>query len=273
MAADEDPGLALHGGTTNAGLVVRAGDTVRRPTLPTHPATHALLAHLDAVGFEGAPRFLGMDRLGREVLSYVPGEAVTAPYPAWAMTGQALASVAALLRRFHDAAASFDPAPHRWPGPLPARFATGLVSHNDLNLDNVVFRDGRAVALIDFDLASPGSRLWDAAGAVRLWAPLCPPEDIRPELGDTRGGGELERAHLFLDAYGDLDLDRSLLVDAVRASHGWTYDVVRAGAERGNPGLALLWGGGGRERTERARQWLAGSDRALRAALARPAGG
>jgi phosphotransferase family enzyme len=56
----------------------------------------------------------------------------------------------------------------------PPPFAGELVSHNDLNLDNVVFGDGRAVSLIDFDLAGLGSPVWDVACAARLWAPLRP---------------------------------------------------------------------------------------------------
>jgi len=31
----------------------------------------ARLRHLEAVGFTGAPRFLGIDAAGREVLSYI----------------------------------------------------------------------------------------------------------------------------------------------------------------------------------------------------------
>jgi thiamine kinase-like enzyme len=66
-------------------------------------------------------------------------------------------SVAALLRRFHDEVASFDPAGHEWPRFVPEAFDEGVISHNDPNLDNVIFTGTRAVALIDFDLAGPGS--------------------------------------------------------------------------------------------------------------------
>lgn len=93
----------LYGGITNAGLVSRIGDTVRRPQRPTSPATHALLGHLERVGFEGAPRLLGVDDRSREVRSFVPGEAAIAPYAAWALSDEALVSVAQLLRRYHDA--------------------------------------------------------------------------------------------------------------------------------------------------------------------------
>jgi hypothetical protein len=95
---DEESEILLVGGTANRGQVVRVGDTVRRPQRPTGPATHALLRHLAGVGFTGAPRFLGIDELDREVLSYVPGIAVTPPFPEWALTDEALASVAALPR-------------------------------------------------------------------------------------------------------------------------------------------------------------------------------
>jgi len=170
----DDREVPLHGGLANAGQVVRVGDTVRRPRRSWSPATHALLLHLEAVGFDGAPRFLGVDDQDREVLSYVSGTAITPPFPPWALTDGALESVADLLRDYHRAVSSFDPTSHEWPESPPAPFTGELVSHNDVNLDNVVFRDGRAVALIDFDLASPGCRVWDVACAARLWTPLRP---------------------------------------------------------------------------------------------------
>src|SRR5262249_49783642 len=42
-------------------------DTVRRPAGPWTPAVHALLTHLHAAGFHGAPRPLGIDEHGREI--------------------------------------------------------------------------------------------------------------------------------------------------------------------------------------------------------------
>ena len=102
--------VPLHGGTTNAGLVTRVGDTVRRPLRPTSAATKALLDHLERVGFEAAPRYLGVDDAGREVLSFIPGQAAIAPYPDWALTDEALVSVAQLLRRYHERSRRLTPA-------------------------------------------------------------------------------------------------------------------------------------------------------------------
>src|SRR5439155_16856588 len=117
----------LLGGIANQGLVFRVGDTVHRPQRPTSRATHALLQHLADVGFDGAPRFLGVDRQGREVLSYLHGEAVIRPYPSWALTDAAMTTVAGLLRRYHQAVSTFDATPYRWPPSPPAPFCSGLV--------------------------------------------------------------------------------------------------------------------------------------------------
>lgn len=252
--------VVLDGGTSNHGLVVRVGDTVRRPSSP--PAVHALLDHLEQVGFDGAPRFLGHDELGREVLSWIDGDVAIVPYPRWALTDAALVSVAELLRRYHEAVRSFDPHGHDWPTAVPSAYRSDLVSHNDPNLDNVVFSGGRAVAFVDFDLAAPGSALWDVAIAARLWVPLRDPD----EVPDDRAARMTERLRLFADAYGLPGDDRARLGTAIRATHDWCYDVVRAGAERGQPGYVAFWTPEARQHVERGRRWLAAHARELDAA-------
>jgi hypothetical protein len=262
MLADPDEVL-LEGGFTNAGLVARVGATVRRPLRPTSSATHALLEHLERVGFDGAPRFLGIDERGREVLSFIEGEAAIAPTPQWTLTDRALVSVAELLRRYHDAAASFDAAGHRWGRPLPPAFRGDVVSHNDPNLDNVVFCRGRAVALIDFDLAAPGSAVWDVACAVRLWAPLRDERDAPARLR----GGSLARLRKFVDAYGLSRRDRSSVVEAAIETHDWCYDIVREAVTDGHQAFLRDWRGGGEERAERTRRWIAAHREHMRAVL------
>ena len=262
MQGDGEPEVLI-GGTANRGHVVRIGDTVRRPQRATSAATQALLDHLADVGFPGAPRFLGLDPRGREVLSFVPGTAVTPPYPAWALTDEALVSVAHLLREFHDAASTFDATPYEWPPSPPPPFAEDLISHNDVNLDNVVFRDGRAVTLIDFDLASPGCRVWDVAGAARLWAPLRPDRHIH----DARRGQALARFRLFADSYGLSDADRARLVSAVRHNHEWSYDIVGTAAANGHPAFSAYWDGGAMQRAAEIQAWYLDSADLLAEAL------
>jgi hypothetical protein len=258
--------VPLLGGTANRGQVHRVGDTVRRPMRPTSPATHALLRHLEEAGFDGAPRALGVDDTGREMLSYVPGHAVTAPAPAWGLTDDALRSVGRLLRRFHDATATFDPTPFRWSHPAPAPYRGGGIAHNDPNLDNVVFRAGRAVALIDFDLAGPGSPVWDVAAAARLWAPLRDPVDTT----DSRRGRELERTRILVDAYGLDEVGRAAFLPALVDSHAWMREIVRDGAGRGVPGFAAYWTPDAAARQERARAWFERNSEAIAAAVTAP---
>lgn len=258
-----DGEIVLPGGFTNAGRVTRVGDTVRRPARATSPATWALLEHLEQVGFDGAPRFLGLDEHQREVLSFMPGEAPLDPVDEWANTDEALVSVAELLRRFHDAAASFDPSAFAWPDFVPEAFRDGLVCHNDPNLDNVIFVDGVAVGLIDFDLAAPGSAVWDVTCAARLWAPLRDERDV-PEM---LRGRSLERLRLFVDAYGLPREERARIVDAVVQTHERCYRVVRAAVGSGHVPFARMWHGGGDARAARTRAWLATHGAAMRAAL------
>ena len=121
----------------------------------------------------------------------------------------------------------------------PPEFDEGLACHNDLNLDNVIFRDGRAAALIDFDWANPGSPVWDVAGAVRLWAPLRPDRYI----DDARRGAGLDRMRTFVAAYG-VELDPERLVRAVRLNHDRMYRLIEDGADAGIEGFAAYWARG-----------------------------
>ena len=194
LAAPDAPADGpLPGGTANRGLVIRVGDTVRRPTAPCWRATHALLAHLAAVGFDGAPRVLAAGPLHRDADLHRRagrGPAAGRGHADRRRPGQRRRPAAPLPPR----RGVLRPGRVPWPRPIPARFRTGLVSHNDVHPANLVFRDGRAVGLIDFDLAGPGSAAWDFAAAARYWAPLQDEQDI----ADSRQGRALERFRIFL---------------------------------------------------------------------------
>jgi Phosphotransferase enzyme family len=259
--------LELTGGIANRGLVLRVGNTVRRPGSTANAGVHALLHHLERVGFDGAPRYLGKDENDRDVLTYVDGEVPIAPHPSWALTDDALVTVAVLLGRYHEAVRSFDPTPYEWPTTVPSPYQGALVTHNDPNLDNVVFRHARAIALIDFDLASPGSPLWDAALAARLWVPLRDPRDVPDDLA----GRTVDRLRLFADAYGLTRTEREDVATAVLATHTWCYDIIRKGAEQGRAGYQHYWTPSAQEHDARGRQWLEDNLGFLTAALLTPA--
>lgn len=94
----------LSGGNTT--VVVRVGDTVRRPVGPWTPAVHDLLGHLSRVGFAGSPRALGVDESQREILEFVPGEVGTLlpsePLPEWFRTPEACWAIGRWIRQFQS---------------------------------------------------------------------------------------------------------------------------------------------------------------------------
>jgi hypothetical protein len=194
--------MELLTGAAEGREVWRVGDTVRRAVGPQTPAVHALLRHLEAVGFEGAPRVLGFDEEGREVLTYVEGE------PGWhgPYDDQTLAETARTIRRFHDAVASFQPPPgsvwrqaHQPAGPA-ASVGRQIICHNDLSPPNTVYAPNRAPAFIDWDLAGPAPALWDVVAAARSFVPLYVDEDCERIGIPVRPRGP--RLKLFCDAYG-----------------------------------------------------------------------
>ncbi|BDZ50118.1 hypothetical protein GCM10025867_23590 [Frondihabitans sucicola] len=97
------PEIPLLGGDVTEG-VVQKGDTVRRPHGPASEAIARLLDELAGTGFDGAPRHLGVDSAGRDVLDFLPGQVAIRPWPAWVGDPARAASVARLVRRYDDAA-------------------------------------------------------------------------------------------------------------------------------------------------------------------------
>lgn len=172
------------------------GSTVVRPAGDWTPAVHALLDHLHHEEFDGSPRPVSHDS-DREVLSLIPGVTPGEEFVAPWSGDEQLASVARLLRRYHDAAATFvPPSGAVWQATSIPTIGT-LVCHTDLYRGNVVFRDGRAVGLIDFDFAHPADPIWDVAVAAWHWVPL-----TEGWVSDVPADRWPKRLRLFLGAYG-----------------------------------------------------------------------
>ncbi|WP_344890962.1 phosphotransferase, partial [Nonomuraea antimicrobica] len=200
----------LTGGGVNH--VVRSGDTVRRPAGPWSPAVQALLRHLAVRGFTGAPRGHGFDDQGREILDFVPGQTADHPLPGWARADEALTGVARLLRAYHDATTGF-PAPPDAVWYFPPVEPAEVICHGDVAPYNCVFEGGRPVALIDFDTAHPGPRVWDAAYAAYRFVPLHDPGHVGAHPVEEQA----RRLRLFADAYGLGAADRQALAETARA--------------------------------------------------------
>jgi hypothetical protein len=195
----------LLGGVANAGGVFRVGDEVRRPHQANIEAIGQLASHLTAHHVE-APLFLGRDDAGLDRMVFIEGDVATPPFPAWVLSMQSLRSTARLLRRFHEATATFrQPADAQWDRSMATPAGGPVIGHNDVCPENTVFRDGVAVGFIDLDLAAPTNPLLDVAHFVRMWIPLGTegsdrPRAMRARMRAALGGygiepsEELERA-------------------------------------------------------------------------------
>lgn len=178
---------SLPGGFVN--VSVRVGDTVRRRPAARAEFVHQLLVLLERVRWDGAPRFLGMDEQGREVLGFVEGHVAWEPVqPSGVGSDESLARVAELVREFHDLTAE-------------TALAGGeeVIYHNDLSLKNTVYRDAgaglRPVAFIDWDLAAPGRR-----GLLPYGQFFCRPRRSKsrtpPGMGIPRSSSKVSFAHV-----------------------------------------------------------------------------
>jgi Ser/Thr protein kinase RdoA (MazF antagonist) len=222
--------------------VVRQGDTVRRRAGEWTPAVHALLHHLRAAGFVGAPRPLGLEQ-GTETLTFVHGDEAT-------HADDELARVGRLVRTFHEATKSFAAPPEaHWQFMLGAPRDGDVICHNDLSPDNTVYEPpGSPRAFIDWDLAAPAPPLWDLAWAAYRFVPLY--DEATCERLGYPVGGQAERLRILTDAYG-LE-ERGALLATVCTRIRVLYETARVWGEAGRPGWREVW------RDTRGEQWLRG---------------
>lgn len=208
--------------------VVRVGDTVHRTWDTMHgdrDFVHEVLRHLD--GWPGAPRLLGFDAEGREVLTYLPGH--SGP-----VTDESLVRAALLVREFHDRTAG-----------TPLAGDQEVVCHNDLSPANTVFDGALPYGFIDWDLAAPGRRVHDVAHLCWQWL------DLGPSVTDL--SETARRVRLVAGTYGIGDLD--LLIDTVLWWQERCADGIDQGAAAGDPVMRRFQADGVPDAVRRAREW------------------
>ena len=211
----------LSGGATADG-VVRVGNTVRKRPQRGSQLVRDVLLHLERTGFDAAPRWLGVDEQGRDVLSWIDGETFTErgrmhpyigdPPDRVTFSDEQVGAVMRLLRRYHDT------------------FAGDVICHGDFGPWNLVWRGGLPVAVIDFDHVYRGEPADDVAYALRTFISygfaVAPP----PEL--------LRRTELALSAYGArfdvpaiLEHEYDLAEERCR-QNGWHRQLTKLPTER-----------------------------------------
>lgn len=241
--------------------VTRDDGRVLRATGPWSPAVHALLRHLERVGFDGCPRFLGWTDDGREVLSWVEGVSPGArPWPDWVWQDDVLRATGRWLRGYHDAVRSFrEPADARWRMCWAPQGDEEIICHFDVAPRNLILQADGEIAIIDWDVAAPGTARADLAKAANAFL------DPRRVDGDARYVAA--RIDVLLNAYGDPERASFVadMVDAARHSAA----RIRRGAADGDEALRTLVGGGAADGLERIGDRLEAEADAIRDQLAR----
>jgi hypothetical protein len=217
---------------TATSTAVRAGDTVRRAVGPATPAVTAFLRHLERRGFTGAPRPLGLDDRGREILTFVPGR-VPAESEVAGIDEAALHALGGLLRELHEASLGFELPPGvDWARPQSSDGGPLVVCHNDVAPRNTVFRGGMPVAFVDWDFCRPEIADWDVGHAIWQFAPFYDDDECR-ERGFAPPD-RLARARAIADGYGLAQEGRKRLTDTVTARIRSTLEGIEAKAARGD---------------------------------------
>ncbi len=236
--------ITLRGG--NLRPVVRVGDTVRRHVGAWTPVVHSVLRHLENVGFRGAPRVLGIDERGREILEYIPGTI------AWGLAHrrllgnrESLKRAGRLLRSYHDAITGFvSPTDAVWQLPELERDADRfadergkLVCHNDATAWNLVCgEDGWA--FIDWDVLCPAPFIWDIAFSAISMVPIAEDAVALGWPAEVPAGARLVA---FADGYGLLERDRAQLPEAIVARIRSMYETLQRRSQSGEEPYVTLW--------------------------------
>ena len=200
--AGDETALWVRGSGDRESKARRRDAVVLRTAGPWSGTTLALLRHLEDVGFSGAPRVIGSGFAedGRETLSFIPGES---PQPhAW--SDEAAAGVGRLLRELHEATSSFDAGADAHWRPWFGRDLPGtdpVISHCDLGPWNIIAREGRPVAFVDWEYAGPVDAIWDLAHTAWLNAQLHD-DDVAELNGLGSADDRARQLRLILDGYG-----------------------------------------------------------------------
>jgi hypothetical protein len=214
----------------NMNQVERVGDSVRRVAGPWTPTVHRYLDYIRRGGVDWAPHPLGIDG-DREVLSFIDGEVPVYPLPGWVWADAVLVDGAQRLRQLHDASIGFPLENAVWQS--WTRVPVEVICHNDFSPHNLAFVAGAIVGAIDFDMCSPGPRIWDIAYFATRAVPLTAAVPAgAPNMADAR-----RRVELILASYGSSATWHDVMLVAIRRLWELADFSISKADELGKPHL------------------------------------
>ena len=209
----------LPGGNMNA--VEKDGATVLRVAGPWTPTVHRYLDYLAMAGVSWAPQPVAVEGT-RERLSFIDGDVPLYPLPDWVWQESVLTDGARRLRQLHDASIGFALDDTVWQSRV--KVPSEVICHNDFAPHNLAFVDGAIVGAIDFDMCSPGPRLWDIAYFATRAVPLTADTPANaPGMDQAR-----RRVSLLLAAYGS----EATFSDVIRLAVIRLYDLAEMSRQK-----------------------------------------
>lgn len=188
----------LFGGNLNT--PIKKDNYIVKNSTEASETIHELLIHIRKQGIDWVPESHGIDNNGKHVFTYIEG-VVPHDMPDWIWKENIIKDIAIKLRQWHDATVTFKKISPRW------LFETDeiheVICHNDFAPYNCVFKNYKFCGIIDFDLCSPGSRIWDIAYTAYRFIPLMPDEKNKEyfEYSPFKRNKILERLEYFLEEY------------------------------------------------------------------------
>lgn len=192
----------------------RRGSIVTHPAQPWTATNHAFLRHLAENGFAEAPRVVGFDDSGNELLEWIDGEMF--PHTVWPNPEQSLHDVGNMLRRMHEIGRQFrEPDDAVWmPWSLHTTGPGTVISHGNIAPWHVVFRDGRPVGLIGWEFSGFVDPVEEVAVTGWYCAQLFD-DDVARRQHLPAAPIRARWFHAFLDGYGLPQRSRVGLVDRI----------------------------------------------------------
>lgn len=174
-------------------IVIRDG-LVCRPVMPWSATVQSLLSHLHGLGLP-VPEPLGFDERF-EFVSFLPGDAGEDVWP-HQIGLDGVRSAGELLRAVHDGSRTWTAGVDAVWSPTTAPAGSGpVICHGDPKPENMVWRDGQAVGLFDWEAARPENPMDDIAYALDYLAPVNADAAELQRRGSLRLRiGGLERRH------------------------------------------------------------------------------
>src|SRR5690554_280050 len=190
----------LSGGNLNSPIL--NNNLIYKDATAATNTIHELLSYVRAQGIDWIPKSYGLNSKDKHVLSYIDGF-VPQETPDWIWNEDILIEIALRLRQWHDATVNFKYEKAHWL--LDNDEINEVICHNDFAPYNCVFKNKNFKGLIDFDVCSSGSRIWDIAYTSYRFIPLFPDKNKgkHSEVSPFSKEVMLIRLKLFLNTYSN----------------------------------------------------------------------